>query len=176
MKKTISVFGSSLPKEGEEEFASAYRLGELLAQREFNIMTGGYKGIMEAVSKGVIDNGGEATGITLSYVKYTPNKYLTNEIKSATLFERIETLIYKADGYIILEGGTGTLLELAAVWEFMNKNLLEKKPIACHSLMWKEIGKIIDGRMEKENRVTGLVRYFDTVDEIADYMYIQLNQ
>jgi uncharacterized protein (TIGR00725 family) len=170
MKRTISVFGSSLPVDGEEEYSTAYKLGQLLAQNNFNVCTGGYKGIMEAVSKGVVENGGRAKGYTLSYVQSEANKYLTEEVKCDTLFERIKNLISDADAYIVLEGGTGTLLELASVWEFMNKNLLKVKPIVCHSLMWKDIGKIIDARMEKEKRVTGLVKHFDNIEDLVSHL------
>ncbi|MFO7445448.1 MAG: LOG family protein [Ignavibacteriaceae bacterium] len=170
MRKTITVFGSSLPVEGEEEYSVAYKLGGLLAKNNFDVCTGGYMGIMEAVSRGAVENGGKAEGVTLSYLNFKCNNYLTNNIKCSTLFERITTLIEKGDAYIILQGGTGTLLELAAVWEFMNKNLLNIKPIVCHSYMWKEVARIIDEQIVKEKRISGLVKYFDAPEEIADYL------
>ena len=174
MKKTITVFGSSIPQDGDEEFAVAYKLGCLLALRGFNVNTGGYAGIMEAVSKGVVKNGGKATGITLQYVNSHANKYVTEEVKCKTLFDRITQLIERGDAYIILQGGTGTFLELAAVWEFMNKNLIGVKPIACHSLMWKEIGSIVDKQIERESRVSGLVKYFDDVEALVNYIAREL--
>jgi hypothetical protein len=170
MRKAITVFGSSIPIEGDKEYAAAYKLGCLLAQQGFDINTGGYAGIMEAVSKGAVENDGKARGITLQYVNWPANKYLTEEIKCKTLFERITELIERGDAYIILQGGTGTLLEMAAVWEHMNKNLMNIKPIVCHSLMWKEIGFIIDKQIERERRVSGLVKYFDNVEDIVEYL------
>ena len=176
MKKAITVFGSSIPQDGDEEFAIAYKLGCLLAQKGFNINTGGYAGIMEAVSKGVVENGGRAVGITLQYINSFANKYVIEEIKCKTLFDRITQLIERGDAYIILLGGTGTLLELAAVWEFMNKNLIEVKPIVCHSLMWKEIGLIIDKQIERERRISGLVKYFDDVENLVGFIVSELTK
>jgi uncharacterized protein (TIGR00725 family) len=176
MKKTVTVFGSSIPKDGEKEYLTAYRLGYLLAKNNFNVCAGGYAGIMEAVSKGVVENGGKATGITLQYMNSPANKYVTEEIKCKTLFDRIAELISRGDAYVILQGGTGTLLELASVWEFMNKNLLKIKPVACHSLMWKEISFIIDKQIVKEKRITGLVKYFDDVEKIAEYLVSELKE
>jgi len=169
-KKTVTVFGSSLPVSGEDEFETAYRLGALLGRNNFNVCSGGYRGIMEAVSKGVTENGGEATGITLKYVNYPANRFLTHEIRCDTLLERIEKLIGLGDGYIVLQGGTGTLLELAAVWEMINKNVIPLKPVACHSLMWKQIGAIIDNQIEREKRISGIVKYFDNVEDIVLYL------
>ena len=176
MKKTVTVFGSSIPKDGEKEYLTAYRLGCLLAKNNFNVCAGGYAGIMEAVSKGVVENDGKATGITLQYMNSPANKYVTDEIKCKTLFDRIAELISRGDAYVILQGGTGTLLELASVWEFMNKNLIKIKPVACHSLMWKELGLIIDKQIVKEKRITGLVKYFDDVEKIVEYLVSELKE
>ncbi|MCB9247843.1 MAG: hypothetical protein H6613_04515 [Ignavibacteriales bacterium] len=53
--KTVTVFGSSMPKPGEEEYENAYLIGKLLAQKGFNVCTGGAQGIMDAVSKGAVE-------------------------------------------------------------------------------------------------------------------------
>ena len=102
------------------------------------MFAGGNLGIMEAVSKGAVRNGGKAIGITLDSTGFTSNKYLTEEIICSSLFDRITKLIQYGDGYVILQGGTGTLLELSAVWELMNKDLLAIKPIVCHSACGKK--------------------------------------
>ena len=173
-KKTVTVFGSSLPKEGDKEFETAYRLGRILAHKKFNVCTGGYKGIMDAVSKGATEKGGEAIGVTVGLWHVKPSSHLTKEIRCHTLFDRVTKLFEIGDAYVILQGGTGTLLELAAVWEFMNKNLLKRKPIACHSKMWKDIITVMDNQIEKEKRRTGLVKPCKSVEEIADYLVKQL--
>jgi uncharacterized protein (TIGR00730 family) len=174
-RKTITIFGSSLPREGDEEFETAYKLGKLLAQNNFNVCTGGYHGIMNAVSKGAIEEGGEAIGITVDLWGAKPSKYLSTEIKCNTLFERISKLVETGDAFIILQGGTGTLLELAVVWEFMNKNLSKRKPVFCHSKMWKDIVSIIDKQIEREKRLTGLVKYCASVNEMVDLLSNHFN-
>ena len=170
MKYIVTVFGSSIPKPGDKDYEEAYQLGKLLADNGFNVCTGGYQGIMDAVSKGATERGAEAIGITVDLWGSTPSKYLTKEIKCETLFERISKLVDYADGFIILKGGTGTLLELATVWEMINRNLLRKKPVACHSKMWKEIVSLMDRQIESEKRQTGIIKYFDSYLEITDYL------
>lgn len=170
MQKTITIFGSSIPQQGDEQYAAAEKLGELLALRGFNICSGGNLGIMEAVSKGAVKNSAKAIGITLDSAGFTSNKYLTEEIICTSLFDRITKLIQYGDGYVILQGGTGTLLELASVWELMNKDLLTIKPIACHSSMWKEIVSVMNDQLRKEKRLTDLVKCFNLVEDIVDYL------
>jgi uncharacterized protein (TIGR00730 family) len=170
IKKTITVFGSSQPDENDEQYKFAYELGLTLGENNFNVCTGGFFGVMEAVSKGVTEKGGEAIGITVNHWGGIPNKYVTKEIKCETLFERVEKLIETGDAFVILQGGTGTLLELAAVWELSNKKLMDHKPIACHSSMWQGIVSIMNIQMEKEGRRTDLVKSCESIDEIIAYL------
>ena len=170
MKKTITVFGSSQPKEGNEEYETAYKLGAQLAKNNFNVCTGGFQGTMNAVSKGAAENGGEAIGVTVDLWGAARSKYLTKEIKCKTLFERILKLIETGDAYIVLQGGTGTLLELAVVWEMMNKRMLTVKPITCHSNMWKEIVNVMDEQLTHENRPDKFVKVFNDIEEIVNYI------
>lgn len=170
MNKTVTIFGSSIPNENDEQYKFAYQLGASLAKNGFNICTGGYKGIMEAASKGAFDNGGLVYGVTVDLWDSEPNPYITIEVREKRLFDRIEKLIELGDAYIILQGGTGTLLEFASVWEYANKNLQQPKPIICQSQMWKGITGTMNNQLKLENRRTDLVVYFNGAQEIVDYL------
>ena len=170
MNKTITVFGSSKPKPYEEQYKIAYKLGIMLGEKGFNVCNGGFGGIMEAVSKGAVESGTEAIGVTINTWGLTGNKYLTKEIKCVTLLERVNKLIELGDAFIILQGGTGTLLELAAVWEFSNKEFIDHKSILCHSSMWKKIVDVMNIQMKSEGRNTNLVKAFDSTEEIVIYL------
>ncbi|MEJ2196314.1 MAG: LOG family protein, partial [Ignavibacteriaceae bacterium] len=91
------IFGSSKPKNGDDEYTIAYKLGRLLGESNFNVYTGGYFGIMEAVSKGAVEAGGDATGVTVVGWKQKGNSFLTKEIKCSSLFERLNKLIESGD-------------------------------------------------------------------------------
>ena len=170
MKKTVTVFGSSVPSEGSREYEEAYMLASILASKGFNICSGGYRGIMDAVSKGARENGAEAIGITIKNRNSNKSKYLTKEIVCDTLFERLAKLIETGDGYIVLRGGTGTMLELSAIWELMNKGIIPVKPAACLSQMWEDIVRKMDAQIAKEGRETGLIKTFQSVEDAAGYI------
>lgn len=53
--------------------------------------------------------------------------------------ERVQKLISLGDAYVVLRGGTGTLLELAAVWEFINKNMIPAKPVVALGSFWSDV-------------------------------------
>lgn len=126
--KVITIFGTGKAKEGDPFYKIAEETGRVLAQAGFAIANGGYGGTMAAAAKGASEAGGEAIGITCKAFKNSrANQYITQEITTNSLDKRLDTLIRLGLAYIVLPGGTGTLLELAKVWELKNKGFLEKK-------------------------------------------------
>ena len=144
-KRTITIFGTGRARAGDSIYALAERVGKLLAQAGFTIANGGYGGTMLAAAKGATEAGGEIVGVTCSaFEGSTANEYITREIVADTLDERLDTLIKLGQGYIVLPGGTGTLLELAKVWELKNKGFLEPdKPIILVGGFWKPLVKLV---------------------------------
>ena len=175
MKKIITVFGSSMPIRNEEQYHTAYNLGKKLALNGFDVCTGGFNGIMEAALKGAVEGGSEAIGVTVNLWGRNANQYITREIKCGTLLERIHKLIEIGDGFVVLQGGTGTLLELSAVWEYCNKGLMDIKPIACHSVIWKSIITEMNKQMKLEGRSVEIVKSFNMIDEIVEYLRSNLS-
>ena len=145
--KTVTIFGSSLPGEGSAAYAEARRLGRLLAEGGFAVCNGGYGGLMEASARGAREAGGHTLGVTCELWTSQVNPWIVEEIRTPSFFERLTTLIERGDAYIVLPGGTGTLAELALVWEMMNKSALAKtvwaktaaghEPVlaACHRML-----------------------------------------
>lgn len=174
-KKFVTVFGSSMPRPGDDEYEIAYRLGKKLAENNLNVCSGGFQGIMDAVSKGAVENGAETIGVTLDIYNAAASKFLTKQIETHSLFERLTKLVEIGDAFIVLQGGTGTLLELSLVWEYMNKGMILRKPIACHSSLWDEITSVMEKQIAKEKRKTGLVKSFQNIDECAEFIITNLN-
>jgi uncharacterized protein (TIGR00725 family) len=140
-EKTVTIFGTGKARPGDAVYMLAYQIGKLLAQAGFIIANGGYGGTMLAAAKGAAEAGGEIIGVTCSAFKEShANEYVTREIVAGSLDERLDTLIKLGDGYIVLPGGTGTLLELAKVWELKNKGFLAaNKPIILVGEFWKPL-------------------------------------
>lgn len=139
MSDVITVFGSSRPKEGEPDYREAYTVGESLARSGFTLCNGGYGGTMEAGARGAKEAGGSTIGVTVDLFSRQPNRWIDREIRTPSLIRRIETLTDLATGYVVLKGGTGTLLELAYVWEFINKRFMEERPIVVVGDFWRGV-------------------------------------
>jgi predicted Rossmann-fold nucleotide-binding protein len=65
----ISVFGGSSPKPGEAAYDQAYQLGKLIGEAGFTVLTGGYIGTMEAISRGTAEAGGKVVGVTCDQIE-----------------------------------------------------------------------------------------------------------
>ncbi|MGB6875203.1 MAG: LOG family protein [Candidatus Acidiferrales bacterium] len=137
--KTITVFGSSRPREGDSHYALAQQLGAQLAARGFTVCNGGYGGVMEAVSRGAKDAGGRTLGITAEFFNARANAWVDEIISVKTWQERLFALIERGSGYVACPGGTGTLVELAVVWEMLNKRVMPAKPFVTIGHFWQPI-------------------------------------
>jgi uncharacterized protein (TIGR00725 family) len=136
---TITVFGSSRPRPGDVEYDEALALGRALALRGFAVCSGGYSGVMEAVSRGAKEIGGRTFGVTAAFFQTRANAWVDEEIRVATWQERLFELIRRGNGYVASKGGTGTLVELAVVWEMLNKAVMSSKPFVTLGDFWRPI-------------------------------------
>ena len=144
-EKIITIFGTSRVSPEDRAFGLAYEIGMLLAQSGFVIANGGYGGTMLGAAKGAAQAGGKTIGVTCSaFGRGGANEYVSREIVTHSLDERLDTLIKLGRGYVVLPGGTGTLLELAKVWELKNKGFLAAhKPIILVGGFWKSLVDLI---------------------------------
>jgi len=137
--RIITVFGSSRPEDGHADYAEAFDLGRALAVAGFAVCTGGYGGVMEAVSRGASESGGRVLAVTSSFFRARTNRWVGEETSMATWQERLFELVRLGDGYVACKGGTGTLVELAVVWEMLNKNAMERRPFVVLGEFWRPI-------------------------------------
>jgi len=135
----ITVFGSSRPSEADALYGEARALGRALAGAGFAVCSGGYGGVMEAVSRGAKEAGGATLGVTTSFFRSRVNRWVDEEICVATWQDRLFELIRRGDGYVACQGGTGTLVELSVVWEMLNKRVMPHKPFAVLGGFWQPV-------------------------------------
>jgi uncharacterized protein (TIGR00730 family) len=145
VEKTVTIFGSGHSKPGEPVYEMAEEIGGLLARASITIVNGGYGGTMLAAAQRAAQAGGKVIGVTCSaFKKGKPNKYLSSQITTANLDERLNKLLEMGDHYIVLPGGTGTLLELAKIWELKNKGFLNlDKKIILVGDFWQPLVKLM---------------------------------
>ncbi len=137
--RVVTVFGSSRPRAGDAHYAEAQALGAALATNGFSVCSGGYGGVMEAVSRGAKEAGGHTIAVTAEFFRSHANAWIEEEIRVRTWQERLFELVERGDGYVACPGGTGTLVELAVVWEMLNKGAMRRKPLVVLGGFWQPV-------------------------------------
>jgi len=181
-ERIITVFGSSRPKEGSSDYEEARVLGRALVKHGFAVCSGGYAGVMEAVSRGAKEAGGKTYGVTAEFFKNAKlNRWVDSEVRLKTWEERLFELIRMADGFVACKGGTGTLVELAVVWEMLNKSVMKAKPFAVLGEFWQPIldrvRQVELGHPAPWGEANGRLVYTgDSAGDVARYLTERLKQ
>ena len=98
---------------------------------------------MEASAAGAREAGGHTVGVTCRSFTFRAgaNPHIQEVVEAESLTARIETLLSRAAGYVVLPGGNGTLAELALAWEHVRKGLLPgaARPIVAWEEPWRRV-------------------------------------
>ncbi len=129
--KTITVYGASSSQIDSEYINAARKLGKLMAEKGIVCINGaGQKGVMGAVSEGMLANGGKVTGIIPQFMldEGWLNTSLSDVIITPDMHRRKQLMAEKSDACIALPGGIGTMEELLEVMTWKQLGLY-KNPI-----------------------------------------------
>ncbi len=110
------VFGSSRTKD-RRHLQAAEELGRRLVQAGYQVGSGGYTAIMDAVSKGAYEAGGRVIAYTTDEFPDAPvTRWCHEERRTPDLHLRIQRMLTEGDAFIAMWGGIGTVAEVAMAW------------------------------------------------------------
>lgn len=92
---------------------TALQLGRLLAESGLTVVCGGLGGVMEAVSKGAVEAGGEVVGILPGPDVSAANPWVTHPVATAMGHARNVIIVQTARFLVAVGGEMGTLSEIA---------------------------------------------------------------
>ena len=154
--KKIAIFGDAEALEKQLHYRSAYKIAKFLAEKGIEVVNGGGPGVMKAVTIGAKDGGGKSTIVIINPKKVPKNFEGTNQenlenatkvIKTQDFDQRILKLLEVADAYIVMKGGTGTLLEMALCWQKAKFNFGNQKPMIFYGKGWKNIYRCLKNNL-----------------------------
>lgn len=139
----VAVFGGSWPKPGQAAYQEALELGRLLGTAGFTVLTGGYVGTMEAVSRGAAESNAHVIGVTCDEIERFrptgPNAWVKEELRFTTLRARLMGIIEACDAAVALPGGVGTLTEVASMWNHLLVGAIAPRPLILVGSGWETI-------------------------------------
>lgn len=137
----ITVFGGSQIRSKDNDYARALDLGKRLGGCGYTVLTGGYMGTMEAVSRGAAEAGAQVIGVTCDDIEAWrpagPNPWIKEEIRMTTLPERMIHLINSCDAALALPGGVGTLTEVMMTWNLLLTESIYPRPLILIGPQWQ---------------------------------------
>ncbi|HEV7323171.1 MAG TPA: TIGR00730 family Rossman fold protein [Ensifer sp.] len=154
--RSICVYCGSQPGRDTAYMEAGRALGRSIADHGLRLVYGGgTRGIMGAVASGVLSNGGEVTGIIPEFLmdkEATRHSLgqLNELIVTADMHERKHTMFERADAFVALPGGIGTLEEIVEImtWAQLGRH---RKPMVFGNInnFWRPMLDLLQHMREE---------------------------
>jgi uncharacterized protein (TIGR00730 family) len=130
MTPAVSVFGSARMKQGNPYYEVGRKIGELLAEAGFSVITGGGPGAMEAANRGAVEGKGNSIGLNIELpTEQKPNPFIKTIFHFRYFFCRKVMFVKHACAFVILPGGFGTLDELFEALTLIQTGRTDRFPV-----------------------------------------------
>jgi uncharacterized protein (TIGR00730 family) len=146
--KSICVYCASGPGNDPAYIQAATKFGRVLAENGIRLVYGGGSvGLMGALADSVLDHGGHVTGVIPEFLVDREHMLLRVQERIITpdMHARKQTMFDRADAFVALPGGIGTLEELVEqmTWAQLGRH---KKPILVLNVLqfWDPLCALID--------------------------------
>lgn len=172
----VSVFGSARTKEDDPNYIAARETGRLLAEADFEIITGGGPGIMEAANRGAFDAGKVSVGCNIELpFEQSTNPYQNRSLTFKYFFVRKTMFIKYSNAYVIFPGGFGTMDELFEALTLIQTRKIRNFPVVLfNSQYWRGMLAWITSTMLNEKNINaedlGLLYLTDSPKDAVDFI------
>jgi uncharacterized protein (TIGR00730 family) len=167
----VSVFGSARVKPKDPVYKLGMRVGELLGEAGFAVITGGGGGVMEAANRGASKAGAKSVGLNIKLpLEQKPNRHQNVSITFDYFFARKVMFVKYAAAYVVLPGGFGTMDEFFEALTLVQTHKIRHFPIILMGRdYYGELASWIRGTMVKTKMISpgdpGLVYLTDDPEE-----------
>lgn len=172
----VTIFGSARVKPGDPYYQMAEKLGKLLVQNGFSVITGGGPGIMEAANKGAAEAGGRSVGMNIKLpFEQKPNPYANLQIDYKYFFIRKVMFVKYAVAYIILPGGYGTMDEFFEALTLIQTKRVKSFPVIVMGReYWQGLLDWLKSTMLRKNMIQPfdieMIQIIDEPEEVVKHI------
>ncbi|CAN5664523.1 TIGR00730 family Rossman fold protein [soil metagenome] len=172
----VSIFGSARTRETDPMYIAARETAKLLAERGFEIITGGGPGIMEAGNRGAIEAGGVSVGCNIELpFEQSGNPYQTKSLTFKYFMVRKTMFIKYSNAYMIFPGGFGTMDELFEALTLIQTRKIRNFPVVLFgSQYWQGMLQWITSMMLNEQNISPedlkLIHLTDSPEDAVEFI------
>jgi uncharacterized protein (TIGR00730 family) len=169
---SVSVFGSARIAPGDARYALAERIGRLLSDAGFAVVSGGGPGIMEAANRGAYAGKSSSIGLNIQLPREQHvNPYQDVSLSFRHFFARKVMFVRYACAYVVLPGGFGTLDELAEILTLIQTGKSRRVPIVLvEGAFWKGLLQWVEQKMVGEGMIAAddmrLLKVVEEAEEV----------
>lgn len=181
LEREVTIFGSARTAPSSRWYKEARKLGYILAEDGYTVITGGGSGIMEAANRGASEYGVKTheersvgIDIVLPHGVERKNPYVDRRMAFHYFFTRKVMLSASAQAYIFFPGGFGTMDEFWEMLTLLQTKKMEQVPVACiGKKYWDDVKTFMVEHMTgKEKMISeedfNLFHIVDTAEEVLD--------
>jgi uncharacterized protein (TIGR00730 family) len=173
----VSIFGSARIKPGHPYYEKTERIGRLLSDAGFSVISGGGPGIMEAANKGAFYGKSPAVGLNIRLSQEQEgNPYQDISVNFEHFFSRKVMFVRFATAYVLMPGGFGTLDELTEALTLMQTGKGRKIPVILVEgaywrglLDWLRTTVIDEGMIDPQD--LDLIKVIDEPEEVVNAIF-----
>ncbi|MBP1710441.1 MAG: lysine decarboxylase family [Deltaproteobacteria bacterium] len=172
----VTIFGSARLKPDDKYYHMAEKLGQLLAQNGFAVMTGGGPGIMEAANKGAAEAGGQSVGMNIKLpFEQKPNPYANLQLDYKYFFIRKVMFVKYAMAYVIMPGGYGTMDEFFEALTLIQTKRVKSFPVILMGRdYWQGLLDWLKDSMVQKNMILPfdleMIQLIDEPEEVVKHI------
>lgn len=171
--KALAVYCGSRAGAGPQHRADAERLGRLMAEAGVALVYGGGSiGLMGVVADSVLRNGGDVIGVIPRFLleREVGHFKLTEQHVVETMHERKLLMFERADAFVVLPGGIGTLEEFFEVLSWRGLELHDKPIVVVDANgYWRKLRELVEHTIAEDfslPRYKKFVHYLEGVDQV----------
>lgn len=175
LRREVTFFGSARTPEGSHWYEESRKLGRLLGENGFTVITGGGPGIMEAGNRGAYEGNGESIGLDIELpTEQRRNAYVKKGIGFHYFFTRKVMMSASAQAYLFFPGGFGTLDEFFEIVTLLQTEKMHSVPVVCVGKdFWEPLDEWIKSTMLNNFETispqdTDIYHIVDTAEEAFD--------
>ena len=152
---SVSMFGSSRTVPDDRRYGLAERIGRLLSDAGFAVVTGGGPGLMEAANRGAYAGKSSSIGLNIQLPhQQQANHYQDIALTFRHFFTRKVMFVRNASAYVVLPGGFGTVDELAEILTLVQTGKTRRVPIVLvEEAFWRGLLEWMQERMVSEGMI-----------------------
>lgn len=175
-KDLVPIFGSARLKPDSPAYQDCVRLGELLADAGYGVLSGGGPGIMEAANKGAWQRKGISVGLNIKLpMEQHENLYQTESLEFRYFFIRKVCFMKYSVAVVAYPGGFGTLDEISEALTLVQTNKVNRVPVVfVGKAFWSPLIDWFKNTLLEQGMISAgdmdLFYLADNADEACEYI------